>query len=441
MLKSKAHSARLWSLDPHQEVAFKRGWALLLLAFGYDLGLSMYQIEHLPFVSLHATRDLSDSKELSPLLSASFEFQSECSDIYTHYYVLDTCAGSVNSDTASDRKRRRRAGGAAALLGGGVPSDLHRSLWLMARNDFLDNFLLRFLRVADFGPTRFAKAVASMLDWRFNTMNVEELLAQGDAHFYFEGQSPQLVEAFMRNEVFLRGKTRLGAPVVYIRACRHFRSNCPDADYEKLVVLVFEWTRLKFSESQGIDQAFVVFDLTGFTLQNADLHAVRFVIRLFQKRYPDAIKRIFIHKAPRIFSVMWKIIVPWMKPYLREKIVFTLTYEELHKVIPRRYIPHSLGGKDNNVPPYIEPNSYNCQRRKPDGKFNELVVEREAYTIKFVEATVRWITATSSDESRTNLECKLRLARALALNYIALDPYLRSRGIPDRNGEIRGLLY
>lgn len=443
------HPARVWSMNSRQEIALKQVWAALLKSFGYDVKFTIDEIASgYGMVSLVGKRlsqesvalTISLSKETTSLSSStlSFIFQLLSNKIKTVFYLLET--GGYDDDSAEVFSLSRLEN--HPLLAKYIAEDLHKSLWALGRNDGIDNYLLRFMRLTDFDFKSSLKWIAQALDWRINSANVEDLLSKGDAHFYFEGNNPKLVEAFVRNEVYIRGELRLGAPLCFIRARRHLRKNCPDDDYQRLIVLLFEWCRLRLLEfKHGIDQCQVVFDLTGFTLKNADFHAVKFAVRAFQKYYPDCVEKIYIHNAPRVFSIMWNIVVKWLKPHLKEKVVFTRTYDELQKFIDPKYIPKHLGGQDKTEPPYIEPTSYNCQRKEPDALFGNLMKQRDELTVRFIEATIKWLEATSAEESKTHLDVKIRLAKAKAQNYVYLDPYLRARGVPDRNGEIPSLSY
>lgn len=378
------------------------------------------------------------SPESSPLSSQlSFVFQFSHNRIKSVFYSLETGlmdnVSSVFSFSGSSMH---------STLTRFIGEDLHKSLWASCRNDNLDNYLLRLLREKEFHVTKALKMFAAIFDWRLNVHGVEDLLCKGDAHFYFEGKNPSLMQTLMRNEIFLRGKARNGEPLIYVRVRKHLRSNCPPGDYEKFLILIYEWVRLQFSESRsGIDQCQLIFDLTGFTMKNADMHVIRFLVKCHQLYFPHFVGTIYMHNAPRVFSVLWNVVVKWMNRRLRDVILFTHGYEQLHERIPACYIPRSLGGSDHDVPPFIEPNLYNFQRKVPDERFGDLVRERDDLTVDFIDATVKWIEASDPDESRLHLDAKIAIAAAKARNYILLDPYLRLRGVPDRNGEIGQLYY
>lgn len=290
------------------------------------------------------------------------------------------------------------------------------------------------MRVSNFDLKTSLSWISENCDWRVNKYPVDEWLYLGDD---IEGHR-QLKERFKAFEVYIKGHTKSGCPLVIVRAKDHYRLNCADEDYERLIILHFEWLRLFLAEGNNIDQIHILFDLTGFTLKNGDFHAVKFAVKLFQRYYPEVVERIYIHNAPKIFSVFWNIIVKWMKPHLRDIIMFTYTRELLRKFIDPEHIPARLDAMDLHkcVPHYVEPNAENTMPKEHDGLFENLMKQRDDLTIKFIEATIRWIEAKTPEESVSYLDDKIRIGAARAQNYVFLDAYLRRRSLYDRNGEL-----
>lgn len=446
MSNSHIKQGRIWSLQNDQEIALKKVWALLLKSFGYPINLSLEAIEqgkglcgsitttqykkrlHLSFSSKSSRSNGLDD------LPASFT--SITSNIRNVYYVLQT-GGYEDDDIFSLYPLDGHH-----LLSEYSTEDLHKSLWALSRNDSLDNYLLRFLRMSKFEHRDSLRWIAQAFEWRHKKYGVENLLFQGDSQFYFGKNSHQITDVFRRNEFYIRGTAKSGCPLIFFQAAQHKRGDCSDSDFEKVILLCFEWARLGFLEyKKGVDQFHLIIDLSGFTLKHADFHGVKFAIRVLQRQFPDSIERIQIHNSPIVFSSIWKIVEHWMNPYLREKISFTKTTEELTKYIDPQYIPISLGGLDRHPSVYIEPLLGNWERKIPDDIFYELSRERDELTVKLIESTIKWIEATSSEVSKEHLMEKIEISKERAINYTQLDPYLRTRGIPDRNGELSVVSY
>jgi hypothetical protein len=58
------------------------------------------------------------------------------------------------------------------------------------------------------------------------------------------------------------------------------------------------------------DRACLLFDLTGFGLRNMDFQLVKFLMQIFEARYPETLEVILVHNAPFVF---------WGKPKLRHR--------------------------------------------------------------------------------------------------------------------------
>lgn len=441
MARLNARQGRIWSLQNDQEIALKKVWALLLKSFGYPVRLSLQEIEQGDQLCGSALDirpservDLNVSMKLPPCQETPHLPDSHISilsNIRNVYYILQT-GGYESNDIFSVYQPDIHE-----LLANYSSEDLHRSLWALGRNDNSDNYLLRFLRISEFNYKFALSWIAQVLEWRHKKYKVEDLLFQGDSLLYFGLRAQRMIDVFRRNEFYIRGTSKSGCPLIFFQATQHKRGRCSDSDFEKVILLYIEWARLGLLEyRRGIDQFHLVINLTGFTMRYADFHGVKFAIKAFQKQFPDSIERLQIHNAPRVFSFMWKILERWMKPHLRERIFFTKKPEELIEYIEPKYIPISLGGLDSYPSVFIEPTTFNCQRRTPDDTFYELIKERDELTIKFIASTIKWIESTTSQESKEYLIQKISLAKDRAINYINLDPYLRTRGVPDRNGEI-----
>ncbi|KAM9932263.1 hypothetical protein OXX80_008101 [Metschnikowia pulcherrima] len=422
------------SLTRHEEIALKRVWAIILRSCGYDIELSYTEMGSNKYFTSSYRRDHDDKPaKHSPLPRSetsngeSIMLNSDVRHMRNRAVYFSLEAGLADDDDVFSFCDHA----VHPFLTGFVSEDLHKALWESCRKDSADNFILSFLRVNNFDVEASVKMVAEALDWRINAANVDTILCQGDAHFL--GNSPELTHLLENNELFIRGRSRNGCPLIFVRTRIHFRQNCPDEDFEKLVLLIFEWARLGFDAKNNISQCHVVFDLTGFSMKNADFHAMRFVIKTAQMRYPSMCQKVYIHRAPKVFNIMWKIIYPWLKPHVRDIISFTSTYEHLHENISSRHIAKSLGGKASEAPRYVGPHDASFQRKSPDSNFDRLIAERDDLTARFVHTTVQWIESKDCDESRDLLKRRKSLSNDRATNYTQVDPYLRKRGLPDRN--------
>lgn len=71
--------------------------------------------------------------------------------------------------------------------------------------------------------------------------------------------------------------------------------------------------------------------------------------------------------------------------------------------------------------------------KQKDAEFARLKRERDELLVRFFETTRKWIESTNPQVSDRYLKDKIDLNIALSRNYIQLDPYVRNRGIYDRD--------
>lgn len=444
----EVEDVRVWSMNPEQEIALKQMWASLLKFFGYDISFSAeelrlsnrfcYSQSLQSYPSTSSISILSSDRRLDSTgtseSSLSMKLMSE--KIRSTYNFLESGRFADDFDAFSIS-----TSDGGPLLAKYLPEEIHRSLWAACRNDSIDNFMLRFLRRTYFDYNSSLKWFVEVLDVRRNKFKVDRLFSEGDAGFYLRGNKPKLIQAFKRNEVYVQGHSRNKNPLFFVCAKKHICGECPSEDFQLLILLMFEWGRLKLLEfKQGVDKFQLLFDLSGFTFKNADYSAISFLIKACQRYYPDFLDKIYVHKAPKSFAFMWNAVVLWIKPEFRGKIIFTHDYSCLLKYIDEKHIPNSLGGKAEEEPRYIKPSETSFERKTPDDLLAILLRQRDELRVKFIESTIHWIEAKTSIESRTHLWKKIKIAKALAENYVYLDPYVRQRGVFDRNGELTSIL-
>ena len=468
---------RVWLLTPENEVAFKQIWGCILKYLGYDLNVSLEDLEHgtnlvnsKSEVQLNgmsneevATKKDKRSKkgeELGRSAGETVEWLRgvEACDLppaYTTEYTRCLCMRLQGLNSGEKEPVPRIQNGNAPgkhqhktlvrqhhEMGKSKPEEIHQSIYRALRNDIIDNSLLRFCRARRFNVHDTLEMFFKAMNWRQHQYPLDTYIYDGDTEVYFEGKHPEFIEEFKLNQVYIRGQDKFGYPVVVIRVKEHFRHNCPDADFERFICLIIENTRLCTKDFQrGTDSASILFDMTGFTLKNADLAAIKFLITALEANYPECLGSVCVHNAPWVFNTVWKLIKGWVNPDITKKIHFTNSIKDLEKFIPVENIPARLGGKDDFTPKYIVGTHEDSDKKQKDSRYDTLIKERGETFMMFVEATIKWIDAKTPEQSKQYLEHKIKLGILSAQNYIQLDPYLRSRGVFDRNGAIGPIGY
>lgn len=431
MTQGQVKPDRIWSIEGDHEIVLKQSWAILLKHFGYDL-------DHLSFADLEKPANFvaSKSKKALPTVSKT------------------SIVPNLPPPSERTIKTFRHLNGKANHLEGEYDDSvkpvtkhsyhhiakhnnplLHQAFFNSMKNDSLDNDLLRFVRARKFKLVHILEMATNQMEWKYKHHNVDKYISEGDSYWYFNKEKPELIGAYEKEKAYLRGHDLNEGKICVVRVKKHFGHDCPEADFEIFICQVIESARLTLKDySLGTDGANILFDMSGFSLKNADLSAVRFLAKQFEANYPESLSSIWIHKAPWIFNAVWKVIKGWLDPVVASKIHFTKTTKDLENFIDKKYIPQDLGGLDDYHPTYIPPTKENSAKKPKDATYEKLVAEREQLILLFLEATLDWINAKTPEESTKLLNNKIQLGAETALNYIALDPYVRSRGFFDRNG-------
>lgn len=353
-------------------------------------------------------------------------------------------ASNSASDTRDDTKQtqndesRLQRSEVLLFLDNYNPSDTHNCLEGTLKNDLIDNFILRFVRARANNHEETMKMLVKSLHWRKHEVAVESLLREGDAPSVVTGNNPGFVKNFVVNKAFVRGQDRNKNPLFIFQSRKHFASDSSLAGTERYALLIIEWCRLFLREvNESVDLCSLMFDLSGFSLKNADNAPVKFLTSIFEAHYPESLGVVIVHNAPWIFSTVWSIIKNWLDPVVASKIHFTKGYEELQKFIEPKHIPQYLGGEDQKELSYATPGPEHTRPMKPkDAKYFELRKERDGLFLKIIGTTSRWVSCTDSESSSKYLKEKIYLSYQLSDNYIELDPYLRNPGVYDRDGTL-----
>lgn len=424
---------RVWSIEGQHEIVFKQVWAAYLKLFGYDLDdLSYHDIESgKNFVSGKAKNALPKVSSTSALGNAP-KFSERTQKTF------DANQGKANFwEGTYDVKAKAPSKEVYSHLAKFKPAELHQAFFLTLRNDSPDNALLRFVRARKFKTNQIIDMAAKCLEWKVKEYPVDKWVMDGDLEIYESKKHPEIIKAFEMEKAYFRGVDKNNGPIVVIRVKKHFGLDCPEKDFERFICLIIEWVRIALKDYElGNDGANILFDMKDFSLKNADLAAVKFLAKAFEANYPESLSAIWIHKAPWIFNAVWKIIKGWLDPVVASKVHFTKTADDLAKFADKKYIPKDLGGLDDYAPKYIVPTQENAGRKPKDAQFEELIQQRRELLFTFIETTLAWIRAKSAKELTELMDLKIQLGAELAKNYLKLDPYVRTRGVFDRDGQI-----
>lgn len=453
-----------WSQDSRKELGLKQMYAILFYSIGLDIGRNPDTIfdettyvdsnvkDESQFVSLDYPKPCNRNNLilLNALRKVDYFRKTTSPELHYHFdLVTDEIikqylpSKQVNLDQVHSRKPSKdyfttvAADNVHIIFNQYNIFDLEKSLFLSTRNDHFDTPLLRYIEAKKHNIGKALNMCFKTLNWRFHDHQLETYLFKGDYGYY--NSNPKLINAFALNQAYLRGFDREGRPLVVIDVGKHFRLDCSDQEFERFICIIIEWTRLRLRESEGVNKGSILFDMSNFSMRNIDFHAVRFLGKAFEANYPEYLGAVLIHNAPWVFNSAWKIIKNILDPTVVAKIHFTYKTQDLLNFIDKKYIPKSLGGSDNFKMNYVSPTSKNARKKRVDALFNQLIYERYELFALFTQSTIDWFNATTKDDSYNFLIQRLDLQQQLARNYVQLDPYIRTRGVFERCGEIKEL--
>ncbi|ODV77340.1 CRAL/TRIO domain-containing protein [Suhomyces tanzawaensis NRRL Y-17324] len=318
------------------------------------------------------------------------------------------------------------------------PADLHDTLFSSMRNEMLDNFILRYVRARKWNTENAIQMLSKSLNWRRNEMSVVKWVNEGDALSYVTGTNKGFVKNLQTEKSWIRGHDRKGNPLFFFQARKHFAGDSPANETQRYAVTIVEFCRFFMRDTHdSADETSVIFDLTGFSLKNADYDSIKFLADIFEAHYPECLGAVMIFNAPWIFSTVWNLIKNWLDPVVASKIHFTKDFKELSQFVDPTFIPKDFGGMDNSVPTYPIPTKADTHTiKKKDENYIRIRKERDDLYMKLIETTIRWVESTNPAVSEQYYQDKIRLGLQLSDQYLLLDPYFRCPSIYDREGTL-----
>lgn len=210
----------------------------------------------------------------------------------------------------------------------------------------IDTLLLRFL-VARKGKVQDAlKMLINALTWRVN-YDIRGLCRKGE----------RVVDPteFSSGKVYFYKFDKEGRIITYIHVSKHIKDIKPQIETEKMTILSMETIRLIMNKSNPT--ACMIFDMSGFSMQNMDYGFVRFLLNCFQNYYPEMLGIALIVGAPWIFYGCWNIVKQLLDPVVANKVQFIKDINTLKNFIDEDQMPSCFGGKsgfDFKYIPYEE---------------------------------------------------------------------------------------
>lgn len=182
------------------------------------------------------------------------------------------------------------------------PSAFHEQFWSFIKTDHPDALVLRFLRARKWDPEKAVSMLVAAVNWRGN-MDVDgKVVRQGEAVGLKEKPSKEdqeFLEQYRSGKSYVRGTDKEDRPVYIVRVKLHDPKTVSGQTMEAYVLHNIESLRIGAREPD--DKACLLFDMTGFGLRNMDFHLTRFIVEVFEARYPETLGCVLVHNAPFVF--------------------------------------------------------------------------------------------------------------------------------------------
>ncbi|KFY65480.1 hypothetical protein V496_02537 [Pseudogymnoascus sp. VKM F-4515 (FW-2607)] len=442
-------------LSPNQEVKLQQLWMIILKASDTQK-LSMASSATVTDSQDLAHQDLAhqdlahQDRRHSSLSSIKSDPSGKTSNLSSKTSILSSSTNCSHLTeafqkmdiSASDMKSTEE------VLSGMAPGQLRMGFLSAIQNENPDTFLLRFLRARKWDVIKAFTMMAGAIEWRMKEMNVDQLMAEGELQALKLSQNASNASdkktghdflAQMRmGKSFIHGVDTTGRPICVVRVRLHRPGEQSEETLERYIVHFIESVRLMLVAPA--ETATVIFDLTGFSLSNMEYAPVKFIINCFEANYPECLGVLLIHKAPWVFSGIWRLIKGWLDPVIASKIYFTNNAADLEKFISRERIVKELGGNDEWTYKYSEPSLDENDIMNDTATRDVLLTERQKLADDLLLATSAWIAATTAkDDAEIAIYKEQRAAniKRLHSNYWQLDPYLRARTVLDRTGALK----
>ncbi|KAI9146802.1 CRAL-TRIO domain-containing protein C3H8.02 [Paramyrothecium foliicola] len=403
---------------------------------------SSWQISFQYFVEEEGTIVMTDPLPPGYLGNLTVEEKRKLQQAWTHLFRL--CAIEGTEDFEPFSKTPDRSVVFQTQLSDKSPQRLRSLLWSFIAQEHPDVLVLRFLRARKWDVEMAVSMLVSAVDWR-GTMRIdEEIIKVGEGVALKPSMTvdeKDFMEQYRSGKSYVRGSDNDKQAIYIVKVRLHEPSAQSPQSMEKYVLHTVE--SLRVLRRFPFDKACLLFDMTGLSLRNVDLHVVRFLIEVFEARYPETLAVVCVHNAPFIFWGLWRIIKPLMDPVVAEKINFTKTTADLLRFIPKENLQQSYGGEDPWEFKYEEPVAgENWLLEKPEER-SKVQQERNDLARDFEQSTLEWLCEDPTSASGKQKDNRRDdIAKRLNENYWDLDPYIRARtfhhrvGIVGKRGEI-----
>lgn len=114
---------------------------------------------------------------------------------------------------------------------------------------------------------------------------------------------------------------------------------------EELIVYVIDKVTSTFlKKKRAMDKLTCIIDLQDISMANLDGAALKTILTLLQNYFPETLALMVLWRPPSIFFWIWKMIVPFVDPKTKGKILMAYKKKDLEKHFEEKNLPGSIGG-------------------------------------------------------------------------------------------------
>ncbi|KAJ2852435.1 phosphatidylinositol transfer protein csr1 [Coemansia brasiliensis] len=305
----------------------------------------------------------------------------------------------------------------------GDPSDsrtFYNAFWQAAlRHRSPDTYLLGFLKSSEWDVNKAFSRLEHSINRRIQ-QDIDRLMWEGDLI-----QNCGITE---KGLCIQTGKDKFGSPVFIVTVRLNVPKERTEADVEKFAAYSLE-KAAQLARNYN-DRALLLYDFTGFKLENVDTAFSKTIITTIQELYPHTFGATLLFVNSWLFSGIWKVIRGWMDPMVARRTTIVKDIKALQEFIDLSQIPASMGGELKKEFKYVYPRKE--ENDKMADQAGRLKAERQLATAvdSFVSETRKW--TEGSDVAGHNADPRAQAAAAFDSAATELDPFIRARFVEER---------
>ncbi|QDZ18148.1 CRAL/TRIO domain-containing protein [Chloropicon primus] len=191
--------------------------------------------------------------------------------------------------------------------------------------------IAKFLIARKYDLGKAHEMLAGYLEWRLTHSCVED---------------EQVAKSLEQDKVFVLRNTDKGGHVCVVIAVRkHLMHDVTLEETTRFIVYVIDKVAQTFlRKKKSMDKLTCIIDLQDIGYKNLDGDALKTILQLLQNFYPETLALMVLWKPPTIFWIVYKMIVPFVDPKTKGKILMAYNTKDLSKHFHAKRVPASLGG-------------------------------------------------------------------------------------------------